>query len=476
MTTTDSPPSPGLPGLLFGLTARVSRKQYILAGFALMALKYAVDSLVVWVALHRTLDPRTYLLPSLALREASLGSNVPTSLHATMALITLPFLWVGLSMSIRRAVDAGFTPWIGTAFLMPIFNFLMMLFLSVAPTRTDAPWAFGGEAPFRAPMPQPQGADKVSLRPSVLAVLAATGLGLAMTALSVYGLHSYGTALFFVTPFAMGALSAFVANRPEMRTLGHTLAVSSVAVVFTGMAILMFAIEGAVCLLMAMPIALALGLSGSVIGYMIARYGRSTGPQVAACFLFGLPGFSALEVGAQHPTLREARTVMDIAAPPEVVWHRVVSFTELPPPPEWFFRLGISYPMRARIEGEGVGAVRHCEFSTGPFIEPITRWEAPNRLSFNVTSQPPSMTELSPYRHVNAPHLEGYMVSRRGEFRLTRLPNGGTHLEGSTWYTLAIYPEGYWVVGSELLLHAIHTRVLTHIKNLAEADVAAAHP
>jgi hypothetical protein len=82
------------------------------------------------------------------------------------------------------------------------------------------------------------------------------------------------------------------------------------------------------------------------------------------------------------------------------------------------------------------------------------------------------MKELSPYRHVNAPHLEGYMVSRRGEFRLTALPGGRTRLEGSTWYTLAIYPEGYWVIGSELLLHAIHSRVLQHVKRLAEGEVA----
>ena len=59
------------------------------------------------------------------------------------------------------------------------------------------------------------------------------------------------------------------------------------------------------------------------------------------------------------------------------------------------------------------------------------------------------------------------MVSRRGEFRLTALPEGRTRLEGSTFYTLAIYPEMYWVGWSEALLHAIHHRVLSHIKALS---------
>ena len=79
--------------------------------------------------------------------------------------------------------------------------------------------------------------------------------------------------------------------------------------------------------------------------------------------------------------------------------------------------------------------------------------------------------ELSPYRHVNAPHLEGYMVSKRGEFRLVPLPGNRTRLEGSTWYTLAIFPEMYWTPWGEALLHSIHGRVLEHVKNLSEADV-----
>src|SRR5437764_9190538 len=108
---------------------------------------------------------------------------------------------------------------------------------------------------------------------------------------------------------------------------------------------------------------------------------------------------------------------IEIDAPTERVWQNVIGFSELPEVPKWFFRLGIAYPVRARIEGSGVGAVRRCEFSTGPFVEPITAWEPPSRLAFDVQSQPAPMTEWSPYRHVHPPHLDGTMRSRRGEFR-----------------------------------------------------------
>ena len=54
-------------------------------------------------------------------------------------------------------------------------------------------------------------------------------------------------------------------------------------------------------------------------------------------------------------------------------------------------------PISAEIEGKGVGAVRHCIFTTGAFVEPITVWDEPNTLAFDVTEQPPPMKELSPY-------------------------------------------------------------------------------
>jgi hypothetical protein len=115
-----------------------------------------------------------------------------------------------------------------------------------------------------------------------------------------------------------------------------------------------------------------------------------------------------------------------------------------------------------------VGAVRRCEFSTGAFVEPITVWDPPRRLAFDVTQQPPAMTEWSPYHDVKAPHVEGYMTSKGGEVRLIPLPGDRTRLEGTTHYAIAIYPELYWRVYAELLLHGIHTRVLGHIKALSE--------
>jgi hypothetical protein len=173
-------------------------------------------------------------------------------------------------------------------------------------------------------------------------------------------------------------------------------------------------------------------------------------------------------VAALTPPVYVVRTTIDIQASPEKVWKRVVSFSEIPPPTEWMFRTGIAYPIRAGIQGTGVGAERLCVFSTGAFVEPIEVWDEPRSLKFSVTSNPAPMEEWTPYSHVEPAHLHGFLVSNGGQFLLTPLPNGGTRLEGITWYRHSLWPTAYWRLWSDAIIHQIHSRVLRHIREEAE--------
>jgi hypothetical protein len=61
----------------------------------------------------------------------------------------------------------------------------------------------------------------------------------------------------------------------------------------------------------------------------------------------------------------EVKSAIEISAPPEKVWQKVVAFTEIPPPQEILFRAGIAYPIRAEITGHGPGAIRHLRLFDG---------------------------------------------------------------------------------------------------------------
>jgi hypothetical protein len=141
-------------------------------------------------------------------------------------------------------------------------------------------------------------------------------------------------------------------------------------------------------------------------------------------------------------------------------------------PTDLMFRAGIAYPTHATIIGTGRGAVRHCVFNTGTFVEPITVYQAPHLLRFNVTSQARPMNELSPYDDLHPPHLNGYMMSKQGQFLIGKGAQDGTDLQGTTWYQNRMEPYFYWRIFSDGIIHKIHERVLAHVKAVSENDVA----
>ncbi len=230
--------------------------------------------------------------------------------------------------------------------------------------------------------------------------------------------------------------------------------------------LLLFAIEGLICIAMVAPIGLLLTWFGSFLGYVIVNKTPDSGPTAMLILIGIIPTIAFAEKGSE-PTLSSVVTSIEIKADIETVWRNVVEFPQLDKPTEFIFKTGIAYPIDSKINGSGVGAIRHCNFTTGSFVEPITVWDEPNLLRFDVVEQPAPMKELS-FWDIDAPHLHDYFVSKQGQFKLTKLPNGNTLLEGTTWYYHNIRPEFYWRLWSNYIVHKIHKRVLRHIKKNAE--------
>lgn len=288
----------------------------------------------------------------------------------------------------------------------------------------------------------------------------------AVVGLGVTVFREYGLMLFLASPFFMGLVVGYFLTLGDPQSTGRTLAALAVAFLLSSSMMVMLTIEGVVCLVMAAPLAVPLALMGAAAG---AAAGREASSWAMAIGLLVVPAGWGLEAAVPTAdTLYEVRSAIEIDAPPEDVWPHVLAFPPLPEPTEWYFKTGLAYPREARIEGSGVGAVRYCVFSTGPFIEPITAWEPARRLAFDVTSSPAPLRELSPWNSVHPPHLDGYLNSRRGEFRLIALPDGRTRLEGSTWYTLDMAPAVYWRWITDRIIGRIHERVLDHIRLQAE--------
>ncbi|MEN8662041.1 MAG: hypothetical protein ACN4GF_09335 [Lentimonas sp.] len=121
----------------------------------------------------------------------------------------------------------------------------------------------------------------------------------------------------------------------------------------------------------------------------------------------------------------------------------MIAFPHIPEPIEFLFKLGSAYPTHAEIKGQGVGAVRHCNYTTGTFVEPITHWEPNKRLAFDVSEQPTPMTEISFHEHIHPPHLDWALRSQKGEFRLNDRGDGTIEQSSTTWFHVRMEPEPY---------------------------------
>lgn len=434
--------------------APLSGSRFLLIGLALFACKYAADALVAWRVFGVRWKPWDYFVPG----AVTAMNNY--SFYAALGAMSVPFLWLGVSLTVRRLRTLQRSPWLALLFFAPFINlvfFLVICFDLAPPAAPKSAWT---GPPKYGPV-----------RRLAIALVVLVPVAMATIVLATKLLGNYGWGLFVSVPFVVGFVAAAIYNRGREPRPAESAGIGLLGIAVVGLGLLGFGLEGVVCLLMALPIVGPIAMLGGTMAAYCARHGWRT-PESPSGVVAGLLLMPLLIVG-EHQVPRtpaEYRVVSTVIvhAPMDRVWDSLVAFSEIPPPTEALFRAGIAYPIRARIDGQGVGAVRYCVFSTGAFVEPIEVWQSPTLLRFGVRQQPQTMRELSPFR-IEPRHLrEEYFRATRGQFRLVAQPDGSSLLEGTTWYTLRYWPASYWKIWSDTIVHRIHLRVLDHIRDEAE--------
>jgi uncharacterized membrane protein YhaH (DUF805 family) len=450
---------------------KVSRAKYAAVGLIGMAIKYCLDRLIAgsffgydqgfffnyWSPLGKA-----GRLNHLSITEARF--------LATLLFFSIPFLWVGVAMTVRRLRDAGHPLWPVVLFFVPVINVLFFLTLCALPPQERAAYSEG--TPWPGPGIIAGMIPRSALGSAVLAIFLTTVFGLLFVWLGTLIIGAYGWALFVALPFCLGMFSVLLYSYHEPRDWKSCLNVALLPMLIVAVVLVLVAWEGLVCIVMAAPFAGLLAALGGSLGHTIQAHHwrpKQTPGMLSIVLLLVPVSFGIEHAAALKPPLFMVHTAIEVNAPPEKVWNQVVAFTEIPPPKELLFRAGIAYPIRAEISGHGVGAVRHCVFSTGPFVEPIEVWDEPRLLQFGVTTNPAPLNEISPYGNIQPPHLHGYFASEKGQFLLTALPGGRTRLEGTTWYHDTIWPSAYWHLWSDYIIHTIHKRVLEHTRAEVES-------
>ena len=122
-------------GTLFRMDGEVGRAFYAAVGIIGFLLKHLADRLVAEFLFGRTWEMFSYwhspfrpAVPFSVLGDARFA--------VTMLAIALPFIWVGLAMTVKRLRSIGRPAWLAFLFFVPFVNLLFFLLLCVLPPAT----------------------------------------------------------------------------------------------------------------------------------------------------------------------------------------------------------------------------------------------------------------------------------------------------------------------------------------------------
>jgi len=399
------------------------------------------------------------LVPHRALITISGPWGLPQMLGLAYLLL---LAWALAALAFRRAVDANVVDGTAPFVIAPVIQIPAILFLCFAPSKVMPEIrSTAGVAGMREP---------VSLWPAAfLGIVAGVGLTLVAVAVSTLIFRTYGNGLFLLTPFVIGLITAYIANLKADIGLGETALTVTIAIGVASLALVAVALEGVICIIMAAPLGLGMALIGGALGHAMALLTRRSVGQPLQCIALLPLMFSVEHVLAPSAHFDTEQTIV-VAASPEVVWQSILSTDPVEGPLALPFRLGVAYPLRGEVVGEGVGALRYGEFSTGTAIERMTEWVPSRKLAFEIVRDIPGMRELSPYEHVHAPHVIGYFRTVSTSFELVPRSDGGTDIVERTSHELRLDPALYWLPMAQWIVRQNNARVLAHIRAHAERD------
>lgn len=281
-------------------------------------------------------------------------------------------------------------------------------------------------------------------------------------------------AFLILGPFAVGWVAASVAERVKPLRWWERITIPWPAMLLSAGLTWLFNIEGLICVVFALPIALVFAsLGGLAGGAAAAADSHHEGKRLAVVLLLPLL-LPPLENRMLPPTqVRTVATEMVIQAPPSTVWHnvesvRLIQRAELQP--TWTHAIGFPRPVEATLSREGVGGVRHASFEHGLlFVETVTRWEPERALGFSIKADVEHLPPTTLDEHVK---IGGrFFDVLDGEYRLEPLAGGRVLLHLSSQERLSTDFNPYAGLWSDAVMGSLQVSILQVIKKRCEKEI-----
>lgn len=271
-------------------------------------------------------------------------------------------------------------------------------------------------------------------------------------------------------PALIGFLTVRRAEAHEPITFWRRVFTPWMSVTCMMIAVAVLAMEGAICIVMALPLTLLFSSVGGIIAGLIPT--RSRRRTLGTLSLAVLP-FCLAPAETLLPAPTQTRTVSNqilIHANATTVWRNIervpaISREELHP--NWTHKIGFPMPIEATLSYEGVGGVRHASFERGIlFIENVTAWEPERRLAFSIHANNGDIPATTLDEHVTVGGR--YFDVLDGEYRLEPLPNGDTLLHLTSHQRLSTDFNDYAGLWTSAVMSNLQGSILQVIQHRCE--------
>jgi hypothetical protein len=266
----------------------------------------------------------------------------------------------------------------------------------------------------------------------------------------------------FLVPVAMGYLTVAAIDRP---TWVDRIFAPWGPCFLVVLAAALFAWEGAICVIMALPVMLvSSSIGGMTAGAMPSKR------FVVAPFIALLPwAVMPAERGLEQPR-RFTTSVSEITidAPSAIVWPLVVSVDTIGPTEHrraLFTSMGFPRPIAATLDHFGVGGVRTATFERGVvFRELVTDWEPERRLSFTIDPIVVPDSAMDPHVAIGGPYFD--VLS--GTYELYALDGGRTRLVLKSEHRTSTAFNLYAAWWADRVMASIQGNILAVLRDRAE--------
>ena len=166
-----------------------------------MLVKYLIEFITIYATTGNSYAIEVFLSPILKHRSEVLDSTTQF-LPWILFVWTIPFLWISVSMSVRRSVASTGSSFLGLLILVPLLNFVTMLLLCILPNRAGRSKI--KNLPVATPIPSNR------IRSAISGMFISIAGSLVLYALSVTVFKNYGILLFFGMPVLVGVITSYM--------------------------------------------------------------------------------------------------------------------------------------------------------------------------------------------------------------------------------------------------------------------------